>query len=120
MQGSDQPFRREEDIRCASAGSTAAGPGLSSEGMPRPSRESGMSQQPILKGHDGGKGRDEVTGESVLNEVYDLLRRRLPSVDPSDRLRPTLMRFLPLLGEALGRPRLVEVEGRPTARGAQG
>lgn len=74
-------------------------------------------QHPILTSHPGGRdaveGAAKVTGESVLNEVYDLIRHRLPHLQPDDPARPYLAALGPALGEALGRPRAVAV---PEAR----
>lgn len=71
-----------------------------------------VPQPPILTAHKGGHS-DEITGETVLNEVFDLLRHRLPHVAASDPARPHLVALAPLLGDALGRPRAVAV---PEAR----
>ena len=64
-------------------------------------------QPPILVGHDGAW--DEYDGKSLMNEVYDLMRRRLPRIGASDRYRPVLSWFLAELGRRLGRPELVPV-----------
>lgn len=48
-------------------------------------------------------------GEALLNEVYDLMRHRLPLLSPEDAARPYLSALLPQLGVALGRPALVAV-----------
>lgn len=69
-------------------------------------------QPPILTGHDGGLG--EYDGEALANEVFDLIRRRLPRLRPEDPMRPMMAQLLPALGEALGRPPLLPVAGRQT------
>lgn len=67
-------------------------------------------QHPILTGHDGGKRDDDaLTGEHVLNEIYDLIRRRLPLIPLDDPARTCLAALAPALGESLGRPRAVAV-----------
>lgn len=71
-------------------------------------------QRPILKVHDGGCDADgNISGESVLNEIFDLLRHRLPLLAATDPARPHLAALAPALGDALGRPRAVAV---PTER----
>lgn len=65
-------------------------------------------QHPILTGHDGG-ATGEYTGEALMNEVFDLMRRRLPELLPDDPYRARLMVLLPPMGAALGRDRLVPV-----------
>lgn len=71
----------------------------------------GRMQPPILKGHDGG-GEDQYDGEALANEVFDLIRRRLPRLDSEDPFRPVFCQWLPELGDALGRPRLLPVASR--------
>lgn len=61
-------------------------------------------QHPILKGLEGGEGGDPYTGVDLVEEMYDLVRRRLPHLTLDDPLRPTVSQWLPLLGDALGRP----------------
>lgn len=70
-------------------------------------------QHPILTGHDGGVGDDEYTGEHLMGEVFDLMRRRLPQLHRADPYRPRLMALLPQMGAALGRDRLVPVQVDP-------
>lgn len=52
---------------------------------------------------------ERVSGESVLHEMYDLIRRRLPDVAPNDPARSTLTEAACALGDRLGRPRAVPV-----------
>src|SRR5436305_1230704 len=63
--------------------------------------------------HEGGRGADMVTGETVLNEVFDLIRLRLPFIGASDPARPYLAALAPALAEALGRPRAAVVPAEP-------
>ena len=72
-------------------------------------------QGPLLKGHDGGRG-DEYDGEALMNEVYDLMRHRLPLLHPGDLHRPVVSQFLARLGDRLGRDRLVAVQERPESQ----
>ncbi len=73
-----------------------------------------MGQAPLMKGHDGGRGGGEYTGEDLMGEVFDLMRRRLPHLQEDDPMRPRLMELLPSMGVALGRDRLVPVEADRT------
>jgi hypothetical protein len=70
-------------------------------------------QHPILTVHDGGADHGQVTGETVLNEIFDLIRHRLPLLDPTDPVRPHLAALAPVLAEGLGRPRAVVVPTVP-------
>jgi hypothetical protein len=71
-------------------------------------------QHPILTAIDGQAGRaPQITGETVLNEVFDLVRRRLPYLSATDPARPHLAALAPALAEALGRPRAVAVPVEP-------
>jgi hypothetical protein len=70
-------------------------------------------QHPILTVHPGGAGHGQVTGEAVLNEIFDLIRHRLPLLDPTDPVRPHLAALAPVLAEELGRPRAVVVPTVP-------
>lgn len=63
-----------------------------------------MEQRPIVKVLEGG-GEGDVTGASVLGEVFELLAARLPRIPLSDPVRPHLAALAPLLGRELGRPR---------------
>ncbi len=72
-----------------------------------------MSQGPILRSHDGGG--DIYDGESLANELYDTMRRRLPLLAEDDPLRPVFSETLTSLSVLLGRPLLVPVE---TAQGS--
>jgi hypothetical protein len=65
-------------------------------------------QPPILTVHDG-QSDSGITGEFVLNEIFDLIRRRLPMLPATDPARPHLAALAPALGDALGRPRAVAV-----------
>jgi hypothetical protein len=67
-----------------------------------------MELGPGLKVLDGGK--DGYDGEALMNEVFDLIRRRLPKIPADDPMRPRLSSLLPALGMALGRDPLVPVE----------
>lgn len=88
--------------------SSGGGPGENAAaGMEAPSM-----QHPILTPLDGdGIQRD---GQEVLVEVFDVIRRSLPDVPPTDPYRPVLSWFLTQLGPRLGRPELVPV---PESRG---
>lgn len=72
-------------------------------------------QGPILRGHDG-EGEQPYDGEALANEVFDLLRRRLPSLPLTDPLRSVLYQMLPALGSALGRQPLMPVALGASAR----
>lgn len=65
-------------------------------------------QHPILTPIDGG-GESQYTGVTLLNEVYDLIRRRLPKLSPDDPHRAVLSWLLTQLGPRLGRSDLVPV-----------
>lgn len=65
-------------------------------------------QPPILSLHHGTRD-DFLTGEDVLAEVFDLIRRRLPRLAPDDPVRASLAPVLPALAEQLGRPQLMPV-----------
>ncbi len=69
-----------------------------------------MSQGPILRSHDGGG--DHYDGESLANDVYDLMRRKLPLLAEDDPLRPAFSESLTSLSVLLGRPLLVPVPAR--------
>jgi hypothetical protein len=56
-----------------------------------------------------GEGSD--SGESLLNDVFDLIAERLPQLPLDDPTRPALAATLPLLGAGLGRPRAMLVGG---------
>lgn len=56
-----------------------------------------------------------VTGQQVLNEILDLITRRLPQLAADDPARPGLAAFAPALGAALGRPPAVAVAESPPA-----
>jgi hypothetical protein len=47
---------------------------------------------------------DPDAGRQLLNDLYDLMRKRLPGVASTDPCRETLARLLPELGRQLGRP----------------
>ncbi len=50
-------------------------------------------------------------GERLLNDVFDLICERLPTLPLEDPARPALTALVPMLGQALGRPRVVRVGG---------
>jgi len=52
-------------------------------------------------------------GEALLNEVLDLMQRRMPLVPASDPAQRVLSAFVPQLAEALGRG---EVSSLPPRR----
>jgi len=56
------------------------------------------------------------SGEQLANDVYDLIRTRMPQVGLDDPLRATLERTMPALGEALGMP-VDEAPGSEQKRG---
>lgn len=64
--------------------------------------------RPILTPHDGGG--DKYDGEMLANEIFDLIRHRLPRIAVDDPVRENVQRLLPALADALGRPRLLPVE----------
>lgn len=72
-------------------------------------REGPMQQLPIMRGLEGGGERDENTGEALLNDVFDLISKRLPKLPLTDPARPTLAALSPMLAQALGRPLVAEV-----------
>ena len=51
--------------------------------------------------YDGGREAD-LTGEEVLEEVFDLIRRLLPRLHPDDPVRASFLRLAPMLGTSLG------------------
>jgi len=55
-----------------------------------------MKQQepPLLTLHDG-EGAGYRSGEDFLDEVFDLIRCRLPELHPSDPVRVALSRLAP-------------------------
>ena len=73
-------------------------------------REGPMQQLPIMRGLEGGRGeRDENTGEALLNDIFDLISKRLPRLPLTDPARPALAALSPMLAQALGRPLVAEV-----------
>lgn len=50
-----------------------------------------------------------VAGEQLMNDVYDLLRDRLPELPPDDPYRTLLLGVLPQFGRVLGRSPLIPV-----------
>lgn len=70
--------------------------------------------RPILTPHDGcGEHYD---GENLMNEIFDLIRRRLPLLPPGDPVRRVMHALLPRLAVALGRPRVLPArDPRPRA-----
>lgn len=78
-------------------------------------REEGPKlQHPLLHALEG-HGEPSLDGLALLEDVYDLMRRRLPQLDPDDPVRLRLQPLLPALGHALGRPRLTRVGDPRTA-----
>lgn len=55
----------------------------------------------------------EYTGVHLAEEMFDLMRRRLPRLADDDPMRETYQAWLPCLGSALGRPVLLPVEALP-------
>lgn len=45
------------------------------------------------------------TGEDLLNEVFDVMKCRVPKLQPDDPYRERLMTLIPQLAAALGRAR---------------
>lgn len=92
------------------AATVAADPGSrqGSRGDEAAEGTGGPVQHPILTPHDGGRG--EYDGEALLNDVFDLMRRRLPHLRLDDPVRPTVAALLPHLAEALGRPAVALVQ----------
>jgi hypothetical protein len=54
--------------------------------------------------HDGSDGVEMLSGEDVLDEIYDLIAARLPQMAIDDPVRACLMRLAPVLGSSVGRP----------------
>lgn len=54
----------------------------------------------------------DFDGEQLANDVFDIIHRGLPRLAADDPLRPAFAAWLPVLGEALGRPRLQPVDPR--------
>ena len=80
-------------------------------GVQGPSRYGGpmdQQQRPIVRVLEGG-GEQGVDGTAVLNEIFDLLRRRLPLIPLDDPVRPHLAALTPLLGAQLRRPQALAV-----------
>lgn len=69
--------------------------------------------RPLIAVIEGEQADRLYACEDLWGEAFDLMRRRLPDVDPSDPLRPATAAFLADLGRRLGRDRLVAV---PEAR----
>lgn len=55
-----------------------------------------------LTSYDGGGGG--LSGDQVLDEVFDLISRRLPRLRPDDPVREILGACLPGVARDLGRP----------------
>lgn len=66
-----------------------------------------VNDRPILTPHEGGE--DRYTVDDLMHEVFDLMRRRLPRIDPDDPDRIRVLETLPVMCRALGRDRLVAV-----------
>lgn len=64
-------------------------------------------QSPILTAHDGGGEQD--SGEQLLNDVFDLIRRRLPRLACDDPVRVSLTAVMPELARRLDRPHVMPV-----------
>lgn len=56
-----------------------------------------------LTAYDGGR-EGRLSGEEVLDELFDLIRLRLPRLAPEDPVHGSLSRLAPYLGQSLGRP----------------
>jgi hypothetical protein len=54
---------------------------------------------------------DRDTGEALANDLYDLIAERLPRIPMDDPAREVFARHLPAVGDALGRPRALLIEG---------
>lgn len=105
-------------VRVNAPGPIAAGTGLMGDrGNAAVGELETTVQHPMMKGHDGGDDGGEYTGHHLAEELFDLMRRRLPRLADDDPYRHLLMRTLPVLGEALGRPQLVPV-GTPARQQA--
>lgn len=72
----------------------------------------------LLTVHEGGKQPvGHQAGQDLLEDVFDLIRRRLPALAVDDPVRIRLAKILPLLGRHLGRAPLMPVpEDRAAAR----
>lgn len=70
--------------------------------------------RPLLTPLEGGSTK--YKGADLMGEVYDLIRHRLPDLDPLDPHRQAMSAFLAQLGPLLGRSQLVAVpEDRATS-----
>jgi hypothetical protein len=102
------------DVGCSASPPTAASDASSAQGLgterPRSTEPASMVQHPILTPHDGGG--DDYDGAALAEEIFDLLRSRLPRLASEDPVRALVQPLLPALGEALGHPRLLLVEQR--------
>lgn len=77
---------------------------------------SAVMDRPNLTPLEGGG--DGYDGMTLMNEVFDLMRRRLPRLRLDDPQRPVVSEFLVALGPRLGRDPLVAVrEGRESLPG---
>jgi hypothetical protein len=51
-----------------------------------------------------GPAADWSAGERLLNDVFELVRARLPELAPDDPVRESFAKVLPDVGRSLGRP----------------
>lgn len=65
---------------------------------------------PTLVMHAGGIGQDWDAGERLMNDVYELIRSRLPGLAYDDPVREIWAAALPEFGRLLGRPRAVLIK----------
>lgn len=65
-------------------------------------------QRPLMRGLEGGR-QGGLTGQDLLEEVFDLIRRRLPLLADDDPVRGSLSATLTALAPELGRPRVMPV-----------
>lgn len=77
-----------------------------------------VTDRPILTPHTGEEDRGSYTTNDLMNEVFDLMRRRLPKLAADDPGRRRVMALLPALGEALGRDQVVPVQAVPAHQSA--
>lgn len=78
--------------------------------MEEPQQQGGRRvDRPILTPHDGGAENANYSTDDLMNEVFDLMRRRLPRLNAGDPGRARLMALLPQIGAALGRDQVVPV-----------
>jgi hypothetical protein len=72
------------------------------------------AQRPLMVALDGGAPLSkEIDGETVLNEILDLIRCRVPLIPEDDPARAHLVGLRVALAEALGRPPVAAVRVGP-------